>query len=75
MPISCVPADLSQAAKCFVGMDQDSYRATVIYLLAQRAGLGDQTAAQLSAASKCYAGLDKEQFEAIEIYLLCQLAS
>lgn len=74
MPISCVPADLAAAAKCFDGLDAIQRESIKLYELAQIAGLGSLTPAQLAANAKCFSGLasDHVMAKATEIYLLCQ---
>lgn len=74
MAVSCVPADLAAAAKCFCIEDKTVQASVMIYLLAQIAG-NTMTPAQLVDAAKCYCIPDSTSRDAVMIYLLCQAAT
>lgn len=72
--ISCAPADLVAAAKCFCIEDKTVQASVIIYLLAQIAG-STATPAELVANSKCYCFPSAETREAVMISLLCSIVN
>lgn len=74
MAVSCVPADLAAASKCFCFNDKNVEMGVVIYLLAQIAG-NTMTPAQLADVSKCFCFPDTRTQSAVELYLLCQIVN
>lgn len=74
MAVSCTPADLAEAAKCFVCLTPAQKEAIRLYLLAVIAG-GSTEPATLAEAAKCFVCLDHTQRQAINTYLLCQAAN
>lgn len=75
MAISCEPADLASAAKCYACLSAEERELVKIYLYAVIAAKDDLTAAQLVAAAKCYGCIPPPVRAAVEAYLLCQAAN
>lgn len=71
--VSCEPADLAQASKCFCFADQKQVDAVIIYLLAQIAQ-DTSTPAQLAQKAKCFCYPDTRARDAVMLYLLCAIA-
>lgn len=71
MPISCAPADLAEAAKCFC-FDAATSRAVQTYLLCLAAGVTPDPNA-LALAAREFMGLSEQQHMQIQDYLLCQV--
>jgi len=74
MAISCQPADLVKAAKCFACLPISMQKPVELYLMALAAG-GSLDPATLVKAAKCFSCIPKAQREAVEDYLLCQWAN
>lgn len=73
MAVSCVPADLANAASCFCIADEQLKSAIEIYLLLQISGLS-LTPDQLARNASCFC-FDKKTAEAVRTYLLCSIAN
>lgn len=72
---SCAPADLVEAAKCFIcDIEPGDLEAVKVYLLATIAG-GSMDPQVLVSASKCYDCLTPGELKNVELYLLCSIAN
>lgn len=76
MAISCEPADLTTAAKCFTCVPRSMQKPVELYLLAVAAGLGTDYAAvqAMVTAAKCMTCVPRSMWEQVELYLLCLAA-
>jgi len=68
---SCLPNDLTEAAKGYQGISPTMLEAVKVYLLAQIAGLGSSTPDELAALAKCYACVSPTMLKGMEVALLC----
>jgi len=68
---SCLPNDLTEAAKGYQGISPAMLEAVKVYLLAQIAGLGSSTPDELTALAKCYARISPTMLKGMEVALLC----
>lgn len=74
MAISCEPADLIAASKCFVCVPKGMQNEVIIYLLQQIAG-NTQTPNELLESAKCLKCLPPGTLPEIQVYLLCQIVN
>jgi hypothetical protein len=74
MAISCTPADLAEAAKCFQCLPSEQKQWIDTYLLAVIAG-GSTDPNTLALAAKDYQGVSSELLQRIQVYLLCQIVN
>lgn len=72
MAISCDPADLSAAAKCFACLTPEQREAVKTYLLAVIAG-GSLDPSALMDSAKCFQCIQPDHQRALQNYLLCQI--
>lgn len=70
MAVSCDPADLAEAAKCFTCFSPEMREAVRTYLLAVIAGVPLDPVA-LADAAKCWTCIRDQK--ALQNYLLCQI--
>ena len=71
MAVSCEPADLAEAAKCFC-LPEHLQLAVQTYLLAVAAG-GSTDPGTLAESAKDFRGLSARQLMEVQAYLLCQI--
>ena len=74
MPISCVPNDLVDAAKCFQCLPSEQKLWVDTYLLAKIAG-GSMDPETLAVAAKGFQGIPPGNLRRIQAYLLCQIVN
>lgn len=74
MAISCTPADLAAAAKCFQCLPSEQKQWIDTYLLAVIAK-GSTDPNTLALAAKCFQCIPPGMLRRIQAYLLCQIAS
>lgn len=77
MAVSCVPADLMAASKCFECLTPEQLDVVSTYLLAVKNGSATDAAGvkALVAAAKCFKTcMTPEQRDIAKVYLLCKLA-
>lgn len=74
MAISCTPADLAAAAKCFQCLPSEQKQWIDTYLLAVIAK-GSTDPNTLALAAKCFQCIPSGMLRRIQAYLLCQIAS
>ena len=74
MPISCDPAALTSAAKCFSCIPKSQRDSVELYLLAVLAG-GSLDPATLVRQAKCMICVPPEMVESVKIMLLCNAAT
>jgi hypothetical protein len=74
--ISCDPATIVAAAKCFECIPREMQWRVLLYLAFKTAGLGTDTATIQStvAAAKCMICVPDEMREPLLLYLLAQIA-
>lgn len=77
MAVACNPADLMEAARCFVCLSPTQAQVIRIRLLCAivNGEVISCDANSLMAAANCIQCLAPGQLQAIEIYLLCQIAT
>ena len=74
MPISCVPEDLANAAKCFQCLPTEQKQWIDTYLLAVIAG-GSTNPEALALAAAKFQGIPPGMLRRIQAYLLCQIVN
>lgn len=74
MPVSCAPADLAAAAKCFQCLPSEQKQWIDTYLLAVIAG-GSTDPNTLAIAAKGFQGIPPGMLRRIQAYLLCQIVN
>lgn len=74
MSISCDPASLVAAARCFECIPESMQKPVELYLLAVAAG-GSLDPATIVKAAKCFSCIPKSERQSVENYLLCQWAN
>lgn len=72
--ISCEPADIVSASKCFDCIPQEMREPVEIYLLALIAGV-ELNSATLVEAAKCFQCIPKDMRDVVKLYLMCKLAN
>jgi hypothetical protein len=74
MPVSCLPNDLLDAARCYRCVPVGEQGAVIIYLLNQILGTG-LTTQQLMDNSVCFKCIPSGMQADVQTYLLCQIAN
>ncbi len=74
MPITCTPASLAAAAKCFQCLPSEQKQWIDTYLLAVIAG-GSTNPNVLAIAAKGFQGIPDGTLPKIQAYLLCQIVN
>lgn len=77
MAVSCVPADLMAASKCFECLTPEQLDVVSTYLLAVKNGSAtDKAGVQaLVTAAKCFKScMTPEERDMVRLYLLCKFA-
>lgn len=74
MAISCEPAALQAAAKCFECLTPKQHLTVQTYLLAVIAG-GSTDPATLLAQAKCFACMTPAQQQEVQVMLLCNIVN
>ncbi len=74
MAISCTPADLAAAAKCFQCLPSEQKQWIDTYLLAVIAG-GSTDPNTLANAAKCFQCIPEGALPRVMAYLLCQIVN
>ncbi len=74
MPVTCTPAALAEAAKCFQCLQPEQKQWIDTYLLAVIAG-GSLDPNVLATAAKTFKGVPDGMLPRIQAYLLCQIVN
>lgn len=70
--MSCDPQTLVNSAPCLTCYDNQQFKAVVVYLLCQIAGMSCNPETLLESA-KCFQCYNTKEAEAVMLYLLCQI--